>query len=167
MGAQKNRLIETVLLNTHNICMDKSLQGYSWIQDFEDDFNEIILASELLWVCLEDNWTFKLEIVVVVFVFNVPPIAKVIWRRGHSLKSHPTDWWSREMNLRPLVYKARGLSTTPRRLLNLKLWIFSGHTASFKFGIWKVKDFVNFELSPIHMFCLRNKKIIIRVHTLN
>ena len=24
--------------------------------------------------------------VVVVFVFNVPPIAKVIWRRGHGLK---------------------------------------------------------------------------------
>ena len=31
-------------------------------------------------------------IVVVVFVFNVPPKAKVIWRRGHGLKSHPTDW---------------------------------------------------------------------------
>ena len=28
----------------------------------------------------------------VVFVFNVPPRAKVIWRRGHGLKSHPTDW---------------------------------------------------------------------------
>ena len=51
------------------------------------------------------------------FVFNVPPTAKVIWRRGHGLKSHPTDWWSRESNLRPLVYKASGLSTTPQRLL--------------------------------------------------
>ena len=30
--------------------------------------------------------------VVVVFVFNVPPTAKVIWRWGHGLKSHPTDW---------------------------------------------------------------------------
>ena len=30
--------------------------------------------------------------IVVVFVFNVPPTAKVIWRRGHGLKSHPTDW---------------------------------------------------------------------------
>ena len=29
---------------------------------------------------------------VVVVVFNVPPTAKVIWRRGHGLKSHPTDW---------------------------------------------------------------------------
>ena len=29
---------------------------------------------------------------VVVFVFNVQPIAKVIWRQGRSLKSHPTDW---------------------------------------------------------------------------
>ena len=28
----------------------------------------------------------------VVFVFNVPPTAKVTWRRGHSLKSHLTDW---------------------------------------------------------------------------
>ena len=28
----------------------------------------------------------------VVFVLNVPPTAKVIWRRGHGLKSHPTDW---------------------------------------------------------------------------
>ena len=27
----------------------------------------------------------------VVFVFNVPPTAKVIWERGHGLKSHPTD----------------------------------------------------------------------------
>ena len=51
------------------------------------------------------------------FGFNVPPTAKVIWRRGHSLKSHPTDWKSRESNPRPLVYKASGLSTTPRRLL--------------------------------------------------
>ena len=31
-------------------------------------------------------------IVVVAFVFNVPPTSKVIWRQGHSLKSHPTDW---------------------------------------------------------------------------
>ena len=53
------------------------------------------------------------------FVFNVPPTAKIIWRRGHELKSHPTDWWSRESNLRPLVYKASGLSTTPQRLLGI------------------------------------------------
>ena len=54
---------------------------------------------------------------LVVLVFNVPPTAKVIWRRGHGLKSHPTDWRSRESNLRPLVYKASALSTTPQRLL--------------------------------------------------
>ena len=35
--------------------------------------------------------TQKEEVVVVVFVFNFPPTAKVIWRRGHGLKSHPTD----------------------------------------------------------------------------
>ena len=34
---------------------------------------------------------------------------------GQGLKSHPTDWWSRESNLRPLVYKASGLSTTQQR----------------------------------------------------
>ena len=28
---------------------------------------------------------------VVVFVFNVPPTDEVIWRRGHGLRSHPTD----------------------------------------------------------------------------
>ena len=32
------------------------------------------------------------ETVVVVVVFNVPPTAKVIWRRCLGLKSHPTDW---------------------------------------------------------------------------
>ena len=31
-------------------------------------------------------------LIVVVFVFKVPPTAKVIWRRGHGLKSRPTDW---------------------------------------------------------------------------
>ena len=30
--------------------------------------------------------------VVVVFELNVLPIAKVIWRQGHGLYSHPTDW---------------------------------------------------------------------------
>ena len=27
-----------------------------------------------------------------VFVFNIQPTAKDIWRRGRSLKSHPIDW---------------------------------------------------------------------------
>ena len=30
--------------------------------------------------------------VVVMFVFNVPTTAMVIWRRDHGLKSHQTDW---------------------------------------------------------------------------
>ena len=33
--------------------------------------------------------------------------------------------------------------------LNLKLLIFSGHTACFKIGVSKVQDFGNFELSPM------------------
>ena len=51
------------------------------------------------------------------FVLNVKPTAKVIWRWAHSLKSHRTDWRSWESNLQPLVYKASGLSTTPQWLL--------------------------------------------------
>ena len=56
-------------------------------------------------------------------VFNVPPTAKVIWKRGNGLKSHPTDWRSRESILPPLVYKASGLSTTPQT--------YSVHTVDF------------------------------------
>ena len=56
-----------------------------------------------------------------VCVFNVPPTAKIIWRRGHGLKSHLTDWWSWEWSL--LVYKASGLSTTPQGLLLLPMVI--------------------------------------------
>ena len=63
------------------------------------------------WGCGSD-----VAVVVVVFVFNVPPTAKVIWRWGHALKSHPTDWRIRESNLRSLVYTTSGLSTIPRRL---------------------------------------------------
>ena len=54
---------------------------------------------------------------VVVLVFEVPSTDKVIWRRGHGLKSHPTDWKSLESNLRPLVYKGSDLSTTPQQPL--------------------------------------------------
>ena len=35
---------------------------------------------------------FSREKIIVAFVFNVPLTAKVIWRRGHGLKSHQTDW---------------------------------------------------------------------------
>ena len=50
-------------------------------------------------------------VAAVVFVFNVPPTAQVIWRRGHDLKSRLTDWLSRGSNLQPIVFKASGLST--------------------------------------------------------
>ena len=33
--------------------------------------------------------------------------------------------------------------------LSFKLWIFSGHIASFKIRVLKVQDFGNFELSPM------------------
>ena len=70
-------------------------------------------------------------------VFNVPPTAKVIWRWGHGLKSHPTDWRSRESNLRPLVYKASDLSTTPQRLLILILKLSSHWYAKRLRGYWE------------------------------
>ena len=44
---------------------------------------------------LLDTWAILSSwLSCVVFVFNVPPTAKVIWRQGHGLKSHPTDWWT-------------------------------------------------------------------------
>ena len=78
----------------------------------------------MLRVLKERDRSLSIQNNIVVLVFNVPPTAKVIWRRGHGLKSHPTDWRSRESNLRPLVYKASGLSTTPQRLLQKQyVWI--------------------------------------------
>ena len=56
-------------------------------------------------------------VVVVVLGFYVPPTAKVIRRRDLGLKSHPKNWRSPGSNSQPLVYKAGGLTTTPRRLL--------------------------------------------------
>ena len=59
---------------------------------FEHLYNDIDMTSGVA-----PNHRLLLEfycvyVVVVVFVFNVPPTAKVIWRWGHSLKSQPTDW---------------------------------------------------------------------------
>ena len=75
---------------------------------------------------------------IVVFVFNIPPTAKVIWRRGHSLKSHPTDQWSRESNLRSPVYKASGLSTTPQRLQDIPLYIIGVSDNNFQKIVYSV-----------------------------
>ena len=61
---------------------------------------------------------------VVVLGFYVPPTAKVIRRRDLGLKSHPKDWRSPGSNSRPLVYKAGGLTFTPRRLLLAELCPF-------------------------------------------
>ena len=51
------------------------------------------------------------------FVFNVPPTAKVVWGRGHSLKSH-LRLEKQGSNPHSLIYKASGLSTTPQQLHN-------------------------------------------------
>ena len=48
------------------------------------------------------------------FVFSVPPTAKVIWRRGHGLVSSDRLVKSGIEPTTP-VYKASGLYTTPRR----------------------------------------------------
>ena len=39
---------------------------------------------------LKNGFQDRLSLIVV--VFNVSPTTKVIWRQGHGLKSHPTDW---------------------------------------------------------------------------
>ena len=49
--------------------------------------------------------------------FNIPSTAKVIWRGDLDLQSHPTDWRSQRLKLRPLVYKASYITTAPPRFL--------------------------------------------------
>ena len=71
---------------------------------------------------------------VCLFVFNVPPTAKVVWGRGHGLKSHPTDHWR---SRGPLVYKASGLSTSFYRVYNKfnpykPNILFNGHMQTVK-----------------------------------
>ena len=42
-----------------------------------------------------NGYTYEPEVMLLLLllcVFNISPTAKVIWRRGHGLKSHPTDW---------------------------------------------------------------------------
>ena len=53
--------------------------------------------------------------------FYVPPTAKVIRKRDIGLKSHPKDRRSPGSNSRPQVYKASDLTTTPRRLLTIRV----------------------------------------------
>ena len=51
----------------------------------------VTTVQDLCYLCLYHLNYNETSLDVVVFMFNVPPTAKVIWRRGHSLKSHPTD----------------------------------------------------------------------------
>ena len=78
-------------------------------------------------------------VVVVVLVFNVPPTAKVIMEMEPRLKvSSDRLVICQESNLRLLVYKASGLSTTPHRLHEcccgslLPLLCFGEGASSFK-----------------------------------
>ena len=107
-GTQKS---STLYMNDHEVCRGYVSSGkivmQSRLSGHLNVFGNNICKRKIMCWC--------------VVVFNVPPTAKVIWRRGHSLKSHPTDWWSRESNLRPLVYRASGLSTAPQRLLKRKI----------------------------------------------
>ena len=84
--------------------------------------------SAILLICIKRLFVLKTnfrsfksgrftQVLLYVFVFSVAPTAKVKWRWGYSFKSHPTDWSTWGSNLRLLVYKVNGLSTTSRRLL--------------------------------------------------
>ena len=94
----------------------------TWVKSYFQNPELWINPETFIYVLIKTNWN-KWEVSAsnhfswAVVVFNIPQTAKVIWRRGHSLKSHPSDWWSWESNLRSLVYRASGLSTTPQRLL--------------------------------------------------
>ena len=72
---------------------------------FMQDVSGFVQRGSLL------NTHVLLVLCCVVFVFNDPPTAKVIWKLDHSLNSNLTDWRSWGSNLRPLVYKASTLST--------------------------------------------------------
>ena len=124
------------MLDLYKISEFQYLHWFSWdniIKILEEKiFPDVMLRTvifaysedgEICWIDPPNLWKYKIEYLIedvltrMWCLFNIPPTAKVIWRRGHSLKSHPTDWWSRESNLRPLVYKASSLSTTPQWLL--------------------------------------------------
>ena len=69
-------------------------------------------------------------------VFRIIPEFRILRLTFH--RKSASKWWIR-VCLRTIDH------------LNLKLWIFSGHTASFKIGVSKVQDFRNYEFSPMHM----------------
>ena len=83
---------------------------------------------------LGTNWVHigkAICVCVCVFLFNIPPTAKVIWRWGHSLKSHPTDWRSWGSNMgslgtRQMVYRLHGVTTAApvrlRKILSMTIW---------------------------------------------
>ena len=100
-NAPRGAFCNTFDLHSSTICHKDLCFVYFWVTLLHRFY--CIRLTCIMW---------KPVFVVVVFVFNVPPTAKVIWGRGHSLKSHPKDWWSRESKLQSLVYKASGLSTT-------------------------------------------------------
>ena len=54
---------------------------------------------------------------VYVLEFNIPPAATVIWKLGHGLKFHPTNWRSQGLNLQPGVYNESGLATIEHHML--------------------------------------------------
>ena len=66
------------------------------------------------------------------FVFNVPPTAKVIWIRGLGLKSHRTDWLNRESNLAPGLQGKRFNDYTTAAPQNDTGW-----NLCFKLGIFQ------------------------------
>ena len=51
----------------------------------------VTTVGDLCYLCLYHLNYNETSLDVVMFMFNVPPTAKVIWRWSHSLKSHPTD----------------------------------------------------------------------------
>ena len=63
---------------------------------------------------------YKLNNVVVVLGFYVPPTDKVIRRRGLGLNTHPKDWRSWGSNSRPLVYKASSFTMLLKLNKNIK-----------------------------------------------
>ena len=73
------------------------------------DFYKISLKTHRRWArCILPSfleyhlghYKSSLSVACACFEFNIPPTAKVIWRRGQGFKSHLTDWRSQGSNRR-------------------------------------------------------------------
>ena len=99
-----------------------------------------------LWFNVQEHPKAQLAVVLVL---------KCLIRRGHGLKSHPTDWEKPEVEPEIPVLQGIGLSPTPRRLQSILFTLFflypslfyslflEGCTINF---LWFVTQYIFFQI---------------------